>query len=476
MKPNEKTVFLFPGQGAFDGAALRLAHSRHPQVELVLKEVDTVAEELFGRGVSELLLEGEPLDAASILRHPAWVSQLAIYASDMAAFSVLDAHGVRAGVHVGHSLGEIAALVAAGAFSVADGARITAERARVIMEAGLGTGRMTALSMPADQVRKVIDLVGDELLAVASENHPTQTVISGPAGALARVVGIAGHIDVGAVELNSPFPFHNPVLAPLVPVFAQRIAGLAQRPLEVPVYSPILERQYTDSDVLTECLSRHFVLPVRFTGAMRRLNAEGFSVFVESGALGALGKLVRRNLPPAEATVRSSLALDAEGGLSLDALLNGLEGGSVPTIEEFWEAFGPRLVELVRAELNGGPAAAPATAAPATATEQPPAPAAAPAAADAAPGLPSTEEVAALVRTTYATALEYPEEVFTEDVLLEAELGVDSVKQVELLARVTRHYGLPPREAGFRLASYDTFGKVVDLVHTNLKGGTALTG
>ncbi|MER6010986.1 acyltransferase domain-containing protein [Streptomyces bluensis] len=464
MNPNEKTVFIFPGQGAFDGAALRLAHARHPQVELVLKEVDTVAEELFGRRISDLLLEGEPLDAATILRHPAWVSQLAIYASDMAAFSVLDAHGVRADVHVGHSLGEIAALVAAGAFGVADGARITAERARVIMDAQLGAGRMAALAMPADQVRKAIDLVGDELLAVASENHPEQTVISGPARSLERVVGIAGYIDVGAVELNSPFPFHNPVLEPLVPVFAQRIAGLTQRPLEVPVYSPILERHYTDSDVLTECLSRHFVLPVKFAGAVRKLNAEGCSVFVESGALGALGKLVLRNVPRSEATVRSSLTLDDQGELSLDALLTGLESDTVPSIEEFWEAHGSRLVELVRAELTREPSAP----GPAPAAEQAPAP--------AASAVPSYDEVAAAVRTTYAEALEYPEEVFTEDVLLEAELGVDSVKQVELLARVTRHYGLPPREAGFRLASYDTFGKVVALVHSNLKGEAVLAG
>ncbi|MFH9672312.1 acyltransferase domain-containing protein [Streptomyces sp. NPDC017405] len=471
MKPKEKTVFLFPGQGAFDGAALRLAHARHPQVEHVLKEVDTVAEELFGQRISELLLEGEILDAATILRHPAWVSQLAIYASDMAAFSVLDAHGVRADAHVGHSLGEIAALVAAGAFSVADGARITAERARVIMEAGLGAGRMAALALPADQVRKIIDLVGDELLAVASENHPAQTVISGPARALERVVGIAGHIDAGAVELNSPFPFHNPVLEPLVPLFAQRIAPLVQRPLDVPVYSPILQRLYTDSDVLTECLSRHFVLPVNFAGAIRQLHAEEFRVFIESGALGALGKLVLRNVPRSEATVRSSFALDAKGELALDALLTGLEGITVPTVEEFWEAFGSRLVELVRAELTGEPSAPGPVSSPAPAAEQ-----AVASAAPVASAIPPYDEVASVVRTTYAEALEYPEEVFTEDVLLEAELGVDSVKQVELLARVTKHYGLPPREAGFRLASYDTFGKVVSLVHANLRGETALAG
>ncbi|MDQ3405071.1 MAG: acyl carrier protein, partial [Actinomycetota bacterium] len=68
----------------------------------------------------------------------------------------------------------------------------------------------------------------------------------------------------------------------------------------------------------------------------------------------------------------------------------------------------------------------------------------------------------------YAEALEYPEEVFAEDVRLEAELGVDSVKQIELLTRVSQNYGLPPRDGDFRLTTYDTMGKIVDYVHAAL--------
>jgi acyl carrier protein len=64
----------------------------------------------------------------------------------------------------------------------------------------------------------------------------------------------------------------------------------------------------------------------------------------------------------------------------------------------------------------------------------------------------------------YAAALEYPEEVFTPDVELEAELGVDSVKQTELLGRLSAEYGLPSRPVDFRLANYDTLRKVTDFV------------
>ena len=66
-----------------------------------------------------------------------------------------------------------------------------------------------------------------------------------------------------------------------------------------------------------------------------------------------------------------------------------------------------------------------------------------------------------------------PEEVFTPDVELESELGVDSVKQTELLGRLSEEYGLPPRPADFRLANYNTLRKVTDFVFGALTGAPA---
>ena len=76
----------------------------------------------------------------------------------------------------------------------------------------------------------------------------------------------------------------------------------------------------------------------------------------------------------------------------------------------------------------------------------------------------SRDRILREVAAMYAEALEYPEEVFTESVELEAELGIDSVKQTELLGRLSEKYNLPPRPADFRLSNYSTLGKVVDFV------------
>ncbi|WP_346168294.1 acyl carrier protein, partial [Streptomyces javensis] len=127
-----------------------------------------------------------------------------------------------------------------------------------------------------------------------------------------------------------------------------------------------------------------------------------------------------------------------------------------------------------------------AEAAPEPAAEAAPEPAAeaAPAPAPETPAAPASgsrpeeygrDQLFGELRTLYAEALEYPEDVFEDEVQLEAELGVDSVKQVELLSRVSSRYGLPPRESGFRLATYNTMGKITDFVLQQLNDHGAHT-
>ncbi|MEU5696179.1 acyltransferase domain-containing protein [Actinosynnema sp. NPDC020468] len=460
-----EVVVLFPGQGAFDGAALALANRAHPQVAQTFKAVDQVSVELYGRPVSDLVLDGE-VEIGRLLDDEPWVSQLAIYATSLAAYRVLADHGLRPDVLAGHSLGEITALVAAGAFSVEDGARIVATRVAVIAEQDGTDGRMVALGVDARRAAAIVDLIADPLLAVATENHDQQTVLSGPAAAVERVVGIAGHLQVGAVELRAPFPFHTPALAPAAPVFAARIRDLTQHALEIPVYSPILERYYEPTDDLGALLAEHFVRPVRFASAVRALREAGGRHFVEAGGKAALTTAVRKLLGE-EVTAGASFTTDRDGALALHGTLIALRGAGLAdgvagglrevlapgvaqdVFERFWVSRGAEVVALAGTLLAEFTAAAPVAVAAPVVVEV------------------DRDAVAATVRLTYATALEYPEEVFTEDVLLEAELGVDSVKQVELLTRVSQQYGLPPRGSDFRLADYDTMGKIVDFVLTH---------
>ncbi|MFF7261159.1 acyltransferase domain-containing protein [Streptomyces sp. NPDC008159] len=462
MTKAEKAV-LFPGQGGFDGAALRAARMKYQQVDQIFKAVDTVAEEFFGSAVSAALFEGAPLTAEDLLQQPTWVSQLAIYGSDVAAWSILRDNGLRARFLVGHSLGEIAALVGAEAFSVEDGARIVAERLRVLQGAEPAVGRMAALALDGQRTRHLLALLGDPALAVAADNHDRQTVISGPERSVLAALRVARELNAGGLLLKSPFAFHNPALESLRAPFAASIARLPRQSPRMAVYSPILGRAYRADDDLPALIAEHLVRPVDFLATVRTLHDHGVTTFVEAGGLGSLGRCVQRVLADAgPVTVRSTFTLDAAGRLAVEEAVAALSEQGPESFEQFWATYGAQLVERVRTRLSD------ASAEPAGQPESAPAPDVAGGSAPA--GVPDRAELLAAVRALYAEALEYPEEVFTEDVQMEAELGIDSVKQVELLNRVTGRYGIVPTDSGFRLSDCDTVGKVVDLLQARLTG------
>ncbi|MEO6090248.1 MAG: acyltransferase domain-containing protein, partial [Umezawaea sp.] len=320
-----KVVLLFPGQGAFDGELLHAVHRDHPEVAQVFAVIDRVAEELFGRPLSPVVLGPRPVDVVDLLRDDAWVSQLAIYGSDVAAHLVLAAEGLRPDVLMGHSLGEIAALVAAGAYTVEDGARIVAHRVLAV-ESLASDGYLVALSTPRTRAQLLVDLVGDPLVAVAAENDDRQVVVSGTSGGMDTLQVVARHLGIGSVRLDSPFAFHSPVLRPAVSRFADRVRGLPQHPMDLRVYSPILCRYYSDGDVLADLLAGHLVQPVAFADGLRRVHADGGRVFVEAGALTTLTKLAT-SVVPNGTTSLPTLARGADDLPALAGTLAALRAG-----------------------------------------------------------------------------------------------------------------------------------------------------
>ncbi|MGH2351156.1 MAG: acyltransferase domain-containing protein [Chloroflexota bacterium] len=498
---DQRVVALFPGQGAFYAGALAQSYDTYPQIRDTFADVDAVAARHLEQTVSDVILRPDPPGIQELLAGQGDLLQLAIYGVSVATYRVLEAHGLRAAVHVGHSFGEIAALVCAGAFTVAEGAEIVCHRVAALRALGTATGRMVALSTDAHRAQRMLELLGDPRAVAAAENHDAQTVVSGPDEAIEAVEGLAGVLRIPAVPLKAPYAFHGPLMAPAVDEFAGRLRQLRPRPLRQPVYSPILERTYGQGDDLAQCLAGHLTQPVRFGPAIRRLHDQGAAVFVECGALHALGKIVHRVLHDARPVTLTCLDPAAGDAHSLQSAIDnlrsrdllapvvpaGLGAALLPQVapeafDAFWTARGRQVLEAVRAEFaafTGAQSAphleaAPDPSPPSTPAQQSeqlePAPApvlseAATAPRQDAPSAPATRE--ALFRdlaAMYATALEYPEEVFTEEVALEAELGVDSVKQTELMARVVESYGLPPRPADFRMADYDTMGKITDLV------------
>ncbi|MFF2661486.1 acyltransferase domain-containing protein [Kitasatospora sp. NPDC058032] len=478
--PETSIAVLFPGQGAFYGRALADLRDEFPEVGPVLAEIGDAARPLLGDHAVEQLLAVRTPDTEQLLRDAPEALQLAIYAASTAAYGVLRARGLCPKVLVGHSLGEIAALVAAGAFSPAEGAEIVCHRSIALREAGSGEAGsgdayMAAVGTDADRAQKLVDLVGDPLSGIAVENHDGQTVLSGRAEALDAIGRLAAVLKTDFARLKSPYAFHSPLLGPAAEKFAERIADIRQRPLRTAVHSPILGRAYEDGDRLTELLAGHFTTRVRFADTVRELAAGGVSVFVESGALDALSRITGRIVATPVTTVPTLLpeaggaallrrALDrlalmgavraGAGGVSTADQLRAALLSDVPAedFEAFWDGRGGDVRAFAREAYltylgarGDGREGAKGKAKDAVARVD-------------------REVLVRQLADIYAEALEYPAEVFEEGTDLEAELGVDSVKQTELLVRVGRRYELPPRPSDVRPAAYNTLGKIADLI------------
>ena len=296
---SRNTVLLFPGQGAYVPGVLNTLSQELPELRHTFQEVDAVAAEAGLASVSDAVASSPPLDRL-LLDEPPHILQLTLYASAVGMHRLLAAQGLRPATLVGHSLGEIAALVCGGAFSFSEGAQIVLRRTDVVEGMNPG-GAMLAVGATRERVRRLLDLVGDPDAVVAVENGPRQTVVSGSNTALEAVEAIAKPLRVPVVRLRSPFPFHSPLLADASRQLASQLDLLHQRPLTAPVYSPILGRHYTDGDRLTDALAAHLTQPVRFSAALATLKASGADLFVEAGIGNTLTKLVNATGPGTEA-------------------------------------------------------------------------------------------------------------------------------------------------------------------------------
>ncbi|MCA8223893.1 acyltransferase domain-containing protein [Burkholderia sp. BC1] len=513
-------AFLFPGQGAFYASAMRELAGTHASVRDALDTVDAVAQARLGRPLTGALWrDGAAPDVW--LRDAPDLLQLGIYAASVGVFGVLRAHGVAPDVSIGHSFGEIAALVCGGAYSVEQGAQIVCDRIAALQADAPADGVMAAVSADADATRALIDAgAAAGRVCIAVENHASQTVVSGPRAALERFVDACAARGVAAQRLRSPYAFHHPDLARARERFAARLATYGRAPFAHAVHSPILGRRYRDDDDLGACLASHLVMPVRFADAIRDACAHGIVRYVECGALNALARIVVRVAGPgAVRTFGGPSRVDDEASV-VATIIRYFEENRIMKddirfdtaghgFDAFWNARGPLIVDWLKGELRqafdaahaarwtaapahaepasaaAAPVAPPVTAAPliaapviALATAAEPAalrvaaagsdaPAAAPAARAAKPAHVPRERLFAELVDIYAEAMEYPAEVFSETIELEAELGIDSVKQTEIIQRIIARYALPPLPANFRSGDFKAMGQIVDFVYEN---------
>ncbi|MDX2258545.1 MAG: ACP S-malonyltransferase [Hyphomicrobiaceae bacterium] len=287
-------AFIFPGQGSQDVGMGKALAEAFPSARAVFEEVD----DALGERLSMLMWNG-PKDELTLTAN----AQPALMAVSMAVMRVLDAeHGVRlaerASYVAGHSLGEYSALAAAGAFSLADTARLLRLRGEAMQKAvPVGQGAMAALlGVGIDVARTVAAAAAQgEVCQVANDNEPTQVVLSGHKKAIDRVgeVGKA-HGVRRAVPLPVSAPFHCALMQPAADAMAEALASVTiSRPV-VPVIANVLAAPIDDPEEIRRRLVEQVTGTVRWRECVLAMRQRGVTTFVEAGAGKVLAGLVKR--------------------------------------------------------------------------------------------------------------------------------------------------------------------------------------
>jgi len=273
MARDRQIALLFPGQGSHS-ADMRDTVERH-RPDLLELAFEEVGPDLFER-------------AADGTR---W-AQPAIYCAALAGAEEL---GTEADVMAGHSLGEITALVAAGALDSEDGLRLVAARGRYMQEAAdeTGNGGMTAVRARDDNRDVIAGVAAANDVAIANDNAPGQLVLSGAVDALDSAEEQLRERGVRSKRLPVAGAFHSPLMEPAIEPFKAAVAAAQFSEPSVPVMSCVTAKPFED---IPAQLVRALTEPVRWLDVVRALDERGVTDYVETGPGTVLTNLVKKSL------------------------------------------------------------------------------------------------------------------------------------------------------------------------------------
>jgi len=266
-----ETVLLFPGQGSQTPEMRDSVAQRCP--ELLERCIELVGEDPFAR-VGESTRFQQP----------------AIFCASIAGWRAIE-RDVEPGAAAGHSLGELAALAAAGVLTVDAALELVVLRGRLMAEADDRGSMIALVGADADEAAQVAEAAG---LTVANDNAPGQIVLAGDRERFERAEELAGDLDKRAIRLPVAGAFHSPSMSPAVAPFRAALEEVEFGEPRFTVFSCASAQPFED---VRDELARALIRPVRWRETFAAMHEAGARRFIEVGPGKVLARLAKRIVP-----------------------------------------------------------------------------------------------------------------------------------------------------------------------------------
>jgi [acyl-carrier-protein] S-malonyltransferase len=284
-----KTAFIFPGQGAQYVGMGKDLYDQFPEA----REVFDAADSILRFPLSKLCFEG-PEEELVLTAN----TQPALFVTSMACLRLLEKHDIKPDVTAGHSIGEYAALVAAGTLGFEDALPLVRKRGQLMQEAGRKRpGTMAAIiGLDADEVELACSRADDiGIVDVANYNSPGQVVISGEVKAVEAASQYAKEMGARKViPLSVSGAFHSRLMADAAEKLAIELNRACFDNADIPVVANVTADFVYDVDEIRDCLERQIAGSVRWEESVRLMVDDGVTLFVELGAGKVLSGLIKR--------------------------------------------------------------------------------------------------------------------------------------------------------------------------------------
>ncbi len=452
------TVGAFPGQGSQSPSMLQSPALQNESAQAILAQADEILGSLGSDNFQILLGKTSGPAAESI-----WAIQATMLISDVAYFAALQSSGVRLDAVIGHSLGELAALVVSEAWTLADALKFVQARAQVVVSTVAQTASgLVSIAADNTTVRKLIES-SLSTLAITHINTAKQTVVGGSTADLDRLLETCCGQRLSAIKLDVPAAFHSSIMSAARWELMSAANAASIMPPKIPMLSTVTGQFVADPQQIRQNLVDQLITPIDYVRDIARLEALHIDRVLEVGPGSILTKMNRANIADPSIEIVAADQLFAPTTKSANQAASA--PAAMPAINEK-PAQRSRLIDATASRRSQMRAKASEKKLPVNGDLRPASSVTTPTSksAPATAAQPASRELTTTTRPEIALVVSEPQ--FTREQLqqfiidfivehtgypiemidptwdLEADLGVDSIKQVQMFGELRTTFDL----------------------------------